>query len=189
MIHARILCAGFGGQGVMSLGQLLAYGAMIENRHVSWIPSYGPEMRGGTAYCCVVISDRPIGSPMVVRDAGCVIVMNSPSLHKFEKSVIPGGILLTNSSLITESATRRDILVYPIPAGDLARDCGSPQAANIVMLGAYVALTGLIKEQSIVQAFDKVFGNKAPRFHRLNKAALARGAAAVAALNRTRIAA
>lgn len=189
MIHARILCSGFGGQGVMSLGQLLAYGAMLENRHVTWIPSYGPEMRGGTAYCCVVISDRPIGSPIVVNNAGCVIVMNSPSLHKFEKSVIPGGILLTNSSLISEPATRSDILVYPIAAVDLARDCGSPQAANSIMLGAYLALTGLVKEQSIIASFDKVFGKKDPRFHSVNKAALASGAAAVGDLSGTRIAA
>lgn len=189
MIHARILCAGFGGQGVMSLGQLLAYGGMLDNRHVSWIPSYGPEMRGGTAYCCVVISDRPIGSPMVVNDAGCVIVMNSPSLLKFEKSVITGGILLTNSSLISEPVTRRDILVYSIPAGDLARDCGSPKSANIVMLGAYLALTGLVKEESIIAAFDKVFGRKSPRFHSLNRVALAKGAEAVLDLNRPRIAA
>ena len=189
MIHARILCAGFGGQGVMSLGQLLAYGAMLEERHVTWIPSYGPEMRGGTAYCCVVISDRPIGSPMVVNDAGCVIVMNSPSLHRFEKSVIPGGILLTNSSLISEPASRNDILAYPIPAGDLARDCGSPRAANIIMLGAYLGLTGLVREQSIIAAFDKVFGKKDARFHNLNKACLSRGAEAVAGLGGSRIAA
>ena len=189
MIHERILCSGFGGQGVMSLGQLLAYGAMLENRHVSWIPSYGPEMRGGTAYCCVVICDRPIGSPMVVNNAGCVIVMNSPSLRKFEKSVIPGGLLLTNSSLISEPATRSDILVYPIAAGDLARECGSPQAANIIMLGAYLALTGLVNEQSIIASFDKVFGKKDPHFHSVNKAALASGAAVIGELSGTQIAA
>lgn len=189
MIHARILCAGFGGQGVMSLGQLLAYGGMIENRHVSWIPSYGPEMRGGTAYCCVVISDRPIGSPIVVSDAGCLIVMNGPSLLKFEKSVIPGGIMLINSSLITEPVTRRDILAYPVPAGQLAKDCGSLQAANLVMLGAYLALTGLVRKRSIFAAFEKVFGKKDDRFHRLNKTAMAKGAAAVSEFKLTQFAA
>lgn len=176
MCNERILCAGFGGQGVMSLGQLLAHAGMIENKHVTWLPSYGPEMRGGTAYCNVVVSDSPVGSPIVTDNASCVIVMNLPSLLKFEKSVIPGGIILINSSLVNQAVSRRDILAYYIPAGELARECGSPKAENMVMLGAYLAVVGAVQETSIIKAFNKVFGKKDRRFFDQNIAAIHRGA-------------
>lgn len=189
MMNERILCAGFGGQGVMSMGQILAYAGMLENRHVSWIPSYGPEMRGGTAYCCVVISDRAIGSPIVINDAGCALIMNSPSLVKFERSVIPGGILLINSTLTKNPPTRRDIHLYQIPAGDLARECGNSKAANIVMLGAYLAVTESVSRKSIIAAFAKVFDKMDRRVNRLNIRALERGIDAVSGMHHTLIAA
>ena len=179
MCNERILCAGFGGQGVMSLGQLLAYAGMIENKHVTWLPSYGPEMRGGTAYCNVVVSDSPIGSPIVTRNATCVIVMNLPSLLKFEQSVAPGGVLLVNSSLIDKNVERRDIQVFTISANDLAAECGNARAANMVMLGAYLAITKVVSIHSVSEAFKKVFGNKAHRLLDLNIMALDRGAEAV----------
>ena len=178
-MNERILCAGFGGQGVMSLGQLLAYAGMIENRHVTWLPSYGPEMRGGTAYCSVVISDSPVGSPIVTRNAGSVIVMNLPSLLKFEPSVVPGGLLLVNSSLIDRAPARRDIRSHAIPAGELAAECGSARAANMVMLGAYLAISRAVSMESVTTAFGKVFGEKAARLLELNVCALHRGAEAV----------
>lgn len=179
MYNERILCAGFGGQGVMSIGQLLAYAAMFENKQVTWMPSYGPEMRGGTAYCSVVLSDMEVGSPIVTGNATCAIIMNLPSLLKFEQSVVPGGFLLINSSLVNKTARRKDIHTYYIPAGELAAECGNPQAANIVMLGAYLALSGAVKFESITKAFTQVFGKKASRFMKLNRQALHKGADAI----------
>ncbi len=182
MIHERILCAGFGGQGVMSIGQLLAYAGMLEDKHVTWLPSYGPEMRGGTAYCSVVVSDTPVGSPIVTANATCAIVMNLPSLLKFESSVRPGGMLLVNSSLIGKSVDRRDIRVHGIFANELAVQCDMPRAANMVMLGAYLALAKPVKIESITLAFMKVFGTKAERLLDQNIEALRLGAAAVAGM-------
>lgn len=179
MCNERVLCAGFGGQGVMSLGQLLTYAGMIENKHVTWLPSYGPEMRGGTAYCNVVVSDTPVGSPIVTGNATCAIVMNRPSLLKFEKSVVPGGMILVNSSLIDQTVTRRDVHAYYIPAGQLASECGNVKAANMVMLGAYIALTGSVQVASIIKALKKVFGKKGHSFLDLNIEAMRRGADAV----------
>lgn len=179
MCNERVLCAGFGGQGVMSIGQLLAYAGMLEGKHVTWLPSYGPEMRGGTAYCSVVVSDTPIGSPIVTSGASCAIIMNQPSLAKFERSVVPGGIILVNSSLIGEEVERRDLRVYAIPANELAAACGNPKAANMIMLGAYLALTGAVKVASVTLAFGKVFGAKAAGMLDLNIRALEHGAAAV----------
>jgi len=180
MRSERILCAGFGGQGVMSLGQLLAYGAMIENRHVTWLPSYGPEMRGGTAYCNVVLSDSPVGCPIVTGNATCAIIMNLPSLGKFETSVLPGGMILINSSLIDRPVERRDIQAHYIAAGDLATECGNTRAANMVMLGAYLALSGSVRQASIIKALKKVFSNKDRSFLEVNIAALHKGAEAAA---------
>ena len=179
MCNERILCAGFGGQGVMSLGQLLAYAGMIENKHVTWLPSYGPEMRGGTAYCNVVVSDAPVGSPIVTRNATCVIVMYLPSLLKFEQSVAPDGLLLMNSSLIDKAPERQDIRSCAIPANELAAECGNGRAANMVMLGVYLAISKVVSADSVSLAFAKVFGSKAERLLELNMAALQRGAEAV----------
>lgn len=172
----KLICAGFGGQGVMSLGQLLAYAGMIEGKEVSWMPSYGPEMRGGTAYCCVNISDEPIGSPLIAADATAAIVMNLPSLRKFEQRIVPGGDLLINSSLITEPTTRKDLHPHYIAANDEAIQCGSSKMANMVMLGAYLELTGIVGPEAILTAFKKVFTNKSPKIHHQNQTALTKGA-------------
>jgi 2-oxoglutarate ferredoxin oxidoreductase subunit gamma len=176
MFDEKILCAGFGGQGVMSLGQLLAYAGMLEDKHVSWMPSYGPEMRGGTAYCNVMVSDTPVGSPIISGDATCAIVMNQPSLAKFEDAVGPGGILMVNSSLTDSKAIREDIAVYYIPALNLATECGNGQAANMIMLGAYITITRVVSITSVIEAFKKVFGNKADRLLPINEKALKKGA-------------
>ncbi len=179
MTSQKLICAGFGGQGVMSLGQLLAYAGLIEGREVSWLPSYGPEMRGGTAYCCVNISDRPIGSPLISDDADCAIVMNLPSFLKFEPQIVPGGRVLVNSSLIDEQSTRADLHACYIPANEIALKCGNAKMANMVMLGAYIKLTGIVSESSVMKAFGKVFAKKTARFREQNKAALKRGAACI----------
>ena len=176
MIGQKLICAGFGGQGVMSLGQLLAYAGMIEGKEVSWMPSYGPEMRGGTAYCCVNILETPVGSPLITDNATCAIVMNLPSLKKFESHVISGGDLLVNRSLIDEECQRDDIHVHYISANDEALSCGSVKMANMVMLGAYLELTGIVRRSSVIAAFRKVFGAKAKRLQQQNKMALERGA-------------
>ncbi len=179
MSTERILCAGFGGQGVMTLGQLLAYAGMIEDRYVTWIPSYGPEMRGGTAYCNVVLSDKPVGSPIVTSNATCAIVMNLPSLKKFENSVIPGGLILVNSSLIEEKVNRTDLNVFYIDAGNLAIGLGNINAANMVMLGAYLAVAKPVSFDSVIKIFCKVFGNKSEKLKRRNCQAMQKGAEAV----------
>ncbi|MEE4241366.1 MAG: 2-oxoacid:acceptor oxidoreductase family protein [Desulfopila sp.] len=175
MVNEKILCAGFGGQGVMSMGQMLAYAGMLENYHVSWMPSYGPEMRGGTAYCCVVISDMPIGSPVIADDADCAVVMNLPSLQKFASAVKPGGHLLVNSSMVREKCGRTDVHTCYIPADDLAAECGSRRSANMVMLGAYLELSRRVSQENILTAFSKVFGKKGDMFLAENTEALKAG--------------
>ena len=170
----RIICAGFGGQGVLLMGQLLAYAGMREDKDVSWIPSYGPEMRGGTTNCSVIVSDGEIGSPVVV-EADTVIVMNRPSLEKFEKSVAPGGKLFINSTLIDLKATRDDIEVYYVPVNEIADSLGNFRVANIVMLGAYLAKTGIVKPESIIETLREKFGEKKAHLIPLNEKALVEG--------------
>ncbi|MFA5058804.1 MAG: 2-oxoacid:acceptor oxidoreductase family protein, partial [Opitutaceae bacterium] len=143
MTEERIIIAGFGGQGVLMIGKLLAHAGMMEGKNVTWLPAYGPEMRGGTANCNVIISDDIIGAP-IVTEATCVIAMNLPSLDRFESFVRPGGWLLANSSLIPRTPVRRDVQTLAIPVNDLAQEQGSPKVANVVMLGAYLAVTPVV---------------------------------------------
>ena len=171
----KVICAGFGGQGVMSMGQLLAYAGMIEDKHVSWLPSYGPEMRGGTANCGVTVSDEEIGSPIITNDADIAIVMNLPSLIKFEKDVKPGGKIFVNSSLIEKKVERTDIEVYYIDANTIAADIGNIKAANLVMLGAVLKSTPIVDIESILEAFKKVFGPSKEKFIPQNREALIKG--------------
>ena len=171
----KFICAGFGGQGVMSMGQLLAYAGMIEDKYVSWLPSYGPEMRGGTANCGVTVSDEEIGSPIITNDADIAIVMNLPSLIKFEKDVKPGGKIFINSSLIEKKVERTDIEVYYIDANKLAADIGNIKAANLVMLGAVLKSTPIVDIESILEAFKKVFGPSKEKFIPQNREALIKG--------------
>lgn len=178
-MNEKVIAAGFGGQGVMSLGKLLAYAGMIEEKQVSWLPSYGPEMRGGTANCGVIVSDNFIGSPVVAEDATCLIAMNKPSLDKFEIDVISGGKILINSSLIKEKITRTDVEAFYIDANTIAESCGTVKAANMVMLGAFLELTKTVDQDSILQAFLKVFGENKAKFVPMNREALNKGAEAV----------
>jgi 2-oxoglutarate ferredoxin oxidoreductase subunit gamma len=171
----NLLIAGFGGQGIMSMGQMLCYGGMIEEREVSWLPSYGPEMRGGAANVMVIVSDKAIGSP-VFSKADCFIAMNLPSLDKFEGMIASGGKLLINSSLIERKAVRLDIDVYYIPANEIANELGNGRVAGMVMLGAYLKLSGMLKQQSVLAALKKVLGEKKADLVPVNKEALQRGA-------------
>lgn len=177
-MEERLAIAGFGGQGVMAMGQLLTYAGMIEEKHVSWLPSYGPEMRGGTANCSVVISTEAVGSPVVVS-ASTAIVMNKPSLDKFEPIVVKGGKLFINSSLIDRKSSRDDISVYYVPANEIAEKLGNMRVANMVMLGAYIEATKIVKMESVLEAFTKVFGEKKAKLIPINKEALEKGAEAV----------
>ena len=174
-MEEKLIIAGFGGQGVMAMGQLLTYSGMIEDKNVSWLPSYGPEMRGGTANCSVILSDEPVGSP-VVTDSTASIVLNKPSLDKFENSVVPGGKLFINSSLIDKKSVRNDIDVYYIPANEIAIELGNDKVANMVMLGAFLEATKLVDIESILKAFTKVFGENKAHLVPLNKEALEKGA-------------
>lgn len=169
-----VLIAGFGGQGVLSTGQLLAYAAMIENKHVAWIPSYGPEMRGGTANCGVSISDIPISSP-VVSEPTVLIVMNRPSLEKFENTVVPGGAIFVNSDLIDLKVKRTDVKAYYIPANTIAEELGNAKVANNIILGALIALTKVVSVDSIEESLRKVLP---PHHHKLipmNRQAVEKG--------------
>ena len=176
MTCEKIICAGFGGQGIMSLGQLLAYAGMLEGQQVTWMPSYGPEMRGGTANCSVIVSTAPIGSPLIIDDATCAIVMNLPSLPKFEPAIRSGGRLFINSSLIDQQSKRTDLQAYYLPALEEAMQCGSPQVANIIMLGAYLEVTELVRKNTIIRAFDQVFPAQSKTLRKRNRLALERGA-------------
>jgi 2-oxoglutarate ferredoxin oxidoreductase subunit gamma len=179
MLNEKIICAGFGGQGVMSMGQLLTYAGMLEGKEVSWLPSYGPEMRGGTANCNVMLSDSMIGSPIITDDATTAIIMNLPSLDKFESDVVAGGRILINSSLIEKKVERTDVDAYYVPANEIAVELGNGRAANMVMLGAYLELVSPVAVDSIIEAFKKVFGERKAHLIPLNQAALEKGAEAV----------
>ena len=159
-----VIIAGFGGQGVMVIGNLLAYAAMNEGRHVTYLPTYGVEMRGGTANCTVVISSREIGSPVVGKPFSC-IVMNLPSLVKYENLIVPGGLLLINSSLIDPGETsRKDIEILPIPANEIAISNGNPRLANMVALGAFAEKMPVVRMASLSASFEKILDE---RYHHL----------------------
>ena len=175
MSTSRVICAGFGGQGVMSMGQLMTYAGMLEKKEVSWLPSYGPEMRGGTANCAVTISDEPVGSPIITDDATAAIIMNSPSLSKFEPDVIPGGTLLINSSLVHEKAERDDVNAYYVPANEMSQQLGGAKFANMIMLGAFLAIDDSVNIESVLEAFKKVFGARKEKFIPVNRQALEMG--------------
>jgi 2-oxoglutarate ferredoxin oxidoreductase subunit gamma len=170
--------AGFGGQGVLLMGQLLAYAGMLENKEVSWLPSYGPEMRGGTANCSVVISDRPVASPIVTK-ATSVVVMNRPSLDKFESFVQKDGMLFVNSSLIDKKAERKDINVFYVPCNDIAEELGNPKVANMVMLGAYIHKTQCVDFENVLKALLYKLGENKAHLIPLNREALNKGAASL----------
>jgi 2-oxoglutarate ferredoxin oxidoreductase subunit gamma len=179
MLNEKVICAGFGGQGVMLMGQLISYAGMIEGKEVSWLPSYGPEMRGGTANCAVMVSDKPIGSPVITDNATTAIIMNLPSLDKFEADVVAGGNLLINSSLIEKKATRDDLKVYYVPANEIASDIGNLKTANMVMLGAYLELTKAVDIESVLSALKKTLGESKAHLIDINREAIKKGAEAV----------
>jgi 2-oxoglutarate ferredoxin oxidoreductase subunit gamma len=158
-MHIKALFAGFGGQGVLSMGNVLAYAAMLEDKHVTYFPSYGAEVRGGTANCTVAIGDEEIASP-IASEPEILVAMNGPSLRTFLGRMSAGGLLLLNSSLISERPAREDVEVVGVPAVELAEESGSGRSANMVMLGALVELYGLVAPESVHAAFARLFGAK-----------------------------
>jgi 2-oxoglutarate ferredoxin oxidoreductase subunit gamma len=159
MAQQDIVMAGFGGQGLMSIGKMLAKAAMAEGRNVTWMPAYGPEMRGGTANCTVVIDDEPIGSP-IVKSCQAAIVMNLQSIDKFESTLAPGAVIVVNRSLIERKVKRADLKAVYVDANEIAEKEGSARSANLVMLGAYVAATKVVRAETIEHAIEKSFDGK-----------------------------
>ena len=174
-MQTEIKFAGFGGQGILLSAKLLAYAAMKQGSFVAWIPSYGPEMRGGTAYCTVVISDRLIGSP-IIKNPTHLVAMNRPSLEKFAGDVKPGGIVFINSSLIPVRSDRTDIDELTVPANDVAIKAGSVRAANIVALSAFAARSKLVDLDLLKNCVKEEFAAK-PKIIPLNMDAFDQGVA------------
>jgi len=174
-LHEEVIMAGTGGQGVMIMGQLLAYAAMLEGRQVVWFPAYGPEARGGTAECTVIISSEEIGSP-ISSNPDTLVGMHDFLFSKFMPNVKPGGRLLVNTSLIDSSTLRTDCKVLGLPANKVAEDIGSVQSANMVVLGAYAAMSGIIKVESLLAALPNVFPPHRHHLIPLNEKAIRKGA-------------
>lgn len=172
-MQSEVMFAGFGGQGILMSGKILAHAAMEAGYEVVWIPSYGPEMRGGTAYCTVVISDRPIGSP-IIKNPLHLVAMNRPSLEKFAPTVKPGGVILINSSLIPVRSNRTDIDELVVPATDIAKELGSVRAANIVALSAFVSRSKVVDFDLLRECVKAEFAGKT-NFIPLNMSAMDRG--------------
>ena len=179
-MQSEVMFAGFGGQGILLSAKILAYTAMQAGYEVVWIPSYGPEMRGGTAYCMVIISDRPIGSP-IVKNPGHLVAMNRPSLEKFAPVVKPGGVIMINSSLIPIRSERTDVDEIAIPVNDIAIEAGSIRSANIVALAAFVARSGIVSMEALRESVKKEFARKA-KLIPLNMDAMDRGEQAAQAV-------
>ena len=167
----KLFFAGSGGQGALAIGQLIAKAAMEEGCEVTYLPSYGPEMRGGTANATVVVSDKPISCPLV-NECDVLVVMNLPSLTRFEPMVKPGGTLFLNSSLIPEPAKRTDIRVVAVPANDEAEALGVERAANMVMLGAILKETGVVKFETVYRELEHMFTGRKAKFLAPNRKAV-----------------
>jgi 2-oxoglutarate ferredoxin oxidoreductase subunit gamma len=173
-IYEEILCAGFGGQGIMLLGKLLTYSGMREGRHVTYIPSYGAEVRGGTAYCNVIISSEEIASP-IISSPTIAVIMNEPSFNKYQSSVREKGLMLINSTLVLSKSERRDIEIISIPATNLADELGSVQCANIVMLGCLLAHKSIVQTENVIEGLRKSLPRRKSELLEINIKSLDRG--------------
>jgi 2-oxoglutarate ferredoxin oxidoreductase subunit gamma len=173
-MHEEVIVSGFGGQGALFAGQLLTYTGLDEGWHVSWIPSYGPEMRGGTAHCTVILSDEDIGSP-IIREPSVCIVMNPESMDKYEPLVAPGGLLVVNSTLVRRKAVRNDIEVLYVPANDLAAELGNVRMANVILLGAMLGSREIVPIEGVKRTLDRHIPERRKHIIEPNKRALERG--------------
>ncbi len=170
----EIIIAGFGGQGIMFAGILLAQGAMEEGLWVTFFPSYGAEMRGGTANCSLIISDEEIGSPVVTNPSSCLI-LNRPSLDKFEGRIREGGLLIVNASLVDREAERKDLEIVKLPATEMAIELGNVKTANMVILGAYLEKKKIPSFEKVIESLPKVLGEKKKDLLEINGKALEKG--------------
>lgn len=168
----KLFFAGAGGQGILLMGQVVTYAAMMEEKEATFLPSYGPEMRGGTANCTVVVSDRPVACP-IISEADAVIAMNLPSLLKFEPLLKPGGLLFVDVSLVEQKPLRADVEFIPVAASAVARHMGNARAANMVMLGEVIRRTGVVGEDAAAHVLEKVFSGKKHSLLALNLEAFA----------------
>ncbi len=175
MNTTQFLFSGFGGQGILFAGKFIAYKGLIDDKQVSWLPSYGPEMRGGTASCSVIVSDQPVGSP-IVSAPDVLVAMNLPSLDKFESTVAPGGMIFMDSTLIEREVTRTDVKVFKIPATQLASDNGMPTLANMIIVGKVLKELGDNAPDSITAALNKVISAKRADMMDVNRKAMQIGA-------------
>ena len=174
----KMIMAGYGGQGMMLCGQIMAYAAMIEDKYSTWVPSYGPEMRGGAANCHVIVSDTPIGSP-IITVADVVVAMNQPSFNKFESIICPGGIMIYNSSIVNSPESRTDIKYAAIDCSKIIQELNNPKVGNMVALGALNALINCVKQESIMEALKDKLGDKKANLLDLNLRAMEAGKCAV----------
>ncbi|MGE5174185.1 MAG: 2-oxoacid:acceptor oxidoreductase family protein [Betaproteobacteria bacterium] len=174
-MYQDVMIAGFGGQGVLVAGKLLAYAGMLEGKHVTWFPSYGAEIRGGTANCTVIISSAEIGSPVVLHPSA-MLIFNEASFVKFEKRIKEGGHLFLNSSLVQGPSSRHDITRIEVRANDIAEELGDSRISNMVMLGAFLKKTGVVALESVLAALKQVLPARRHSLIPLNESALTRGA-------------
>ena len=173
-MREKIIIAGFGGQGIIMAGKLIAYAGMVEGKFVSHIPSYGVEMRGGTANCSVIISDTEVASPLVPHPT-TLVAMNQPSLDKFEETVVEGGNIFINKSLIERKIKRNDVNVFYVPANNIAEDAGSGRASNMAMIGAFIAVTGVPAKEDVKISLPEVISKRNIKYLEINYKALDMG--------------
>ena len=170
----EIVISGFGGQGGLAIGKNLAEAGMAEGLNVTWAPSYGPEMRGGTANCSVVLSDKPVGSPVFAHPTE-LIALNEPSLVKFEEGVVPGGMVFVNSDVVTDKVSRTDLTAYYIPCSQIADEVGNPKVSNMVMLGAYIEVAHAVTVDTVMDNLKLMFGERKAHLLPINRQAIERG--------------
>jgi len=163
----KMFFAGTGGQGILLMGQIVSSAAILENKATTFFPSYGPEMRGGTANCTVIVSEKPISSPLI-SESDVVIAMNLPSMLKFEPTLKPGGILLRNKSIIHQDPKRSDIKVYDVDANEMAAKLGNLRVANIIVLGAFARITDVVSAESLETVIRSTFGSKSADLAEVN---------------------
>ena len=175
MSTKQFLFSGFGGQGILFSGKFIAYKGLMDGKNVSWLPSYGPEMRGGTASCGVIVGDESVGSPIVSKP-DVLVAMNLPSLDKYESTVAPGGIIFVDSTLVSRDVNRTDVTVYPVPATQMASDNGTPTLANMILVGKILKVLGEFDEDSLRAALGKVISAKRADMLEVNLNAMKLGA-------------
>lgn len=175
MSTKQFLFSGFGGQGILFAGKFIAYKGLMDGKNVSWLPSYGPEMRGGTASCGVIVGDESVGSP-IVSNPDVLVAMNLPSLDKYEASVVPGGIIFVDSTLVSRPVERTDVTVYAVPATQMASDNGTPTLANMILVGKILKVLSDFDDTSVRNALGKVVSAKRADMLEVNLNAMKLGA-------------